>query len=136
MKTHFKRTFASGLFAILLAGTAGLAQAQSIPTERKGVNGKELAAIKLAPDFDMSKGRSLRMREVTIEPGGVLPMHSHANRPSVSYVLSGTVTEQLDGETTTRELVAGQPYETHGPRGHALMNRGSVPAVFLEVDLP
>lgn len=111
-------------------------QPQPLPTERVGVNGKELAALKLPTDFNVSKGRALRMREVTIAPGGILPMHSHADRPSVSYVLKGTLTEYLEGEAEGKQIVAGQSYATQGAGMHALQNKGDVPAVFLEVDLP
>ncbi|WP_416046778.1 cupin domain-containing protein [Cupriavidus basilensis] len=134
-----RRTLASLSLCMLggwMAAGPAAAQSQSLPTERVGVNGKELAAVKLTTDFSVSKGRTLRMREVTIAPGGILPMHSHADRPSVSYVLKGTLTEYLDGETEGKQIGAGQSYATQGARMHALQNKGDVPAVFLEVDLP
>jgi quercetin dioxygenase-like cupin family protein len=38
------------------------------------------------------EGRELRMRMVTIEPGGVFgPRHDHVDRPGTVYVLRGTV---------------------------------------------
>lgn len=135
MKSTFKflrEPVMCGLFAL---GTC-VAYAQALSTERVGVEGKELATVKLPTEFNVSKGRTLRMREVTIAPGGLLPMHSHADRPSVSYVLQGTLTEYAEGETEAKRITKGQSYATHGPKGHALQNNGDVPAVFLEVDLP
>jgi len=126
------RLWITGLTALICSG----AYAQVLPTERVGVAGKELTAIKLPTDFNVSKGRTLRMREVTIAPGGTLPMHSHSDRPSVSYVLKGTLTEHIEGSTESRQLVAGQAYASQGAKGHALQNPGDTAAVFLEVDLP
>lgn len=120
----------------LLSPSLPAAQAQPVSTQRVGVTGKELATVKLGTDFDIGKGRTLRMREVTIAPGGLLPMHSHADRPSVSYVLQGTLVEYVEGETTGKQIAAGQSYSTQGPKSHALENKAQVPAIFIEIDLP
>jgi len=120
----------------LLSFGLSVSQSQPASTQRVGVAGKELATVKLGADFSIGKGRKLRMREVTIAPGGLLPMHSHADRPSVSYVLQGSLIEYLEGDATGRQLNVGESYATHGAKGHALENKGQIPAVFLEVDLP
>lgn len=135
MKSTFKLLRETVIYGLFGFGACG-AYAQTLSTERVGVEGKELATVKLPTDFNASKGRTLRMREVTIAPGGLLPMHSHADRPSVSYVLQGTLTEYVEGETEVKLITKGQSYATHGLKGHALQNNGAVPAVFLEVDLP
>lgn len=44
---------------------------QSAP-EKKGVTVKQLAAIDLGPEIEGMAGRQLRMRLVTLEPGGVI----------------------------------------------------------------
>lgn len=122
----------------MVAGSAGLtevgASARPLPTERVGINGKELAAVELPVGFNMRDGRRLRMREVTIEPGGFLPMHSHAGRPAVAFVLQGVMTEYLEGEEQPVTVRAGESYGTF-MKPHALQNQGSVPVVFLEIDL-
>lgn len=121
-----------------VTGSTGLtdvgASARPLPTERVGINGKELAAVALPAGFDTRDGRRLRMREVTIEPGGFLPMHSHASRPAVAFVLEGVMTEYLEGEGRPVTVRAGQSYATF-MKPHALQNLGSVPVVFLEIDL-
>lgn len=106
----------------------------SAANERVGISGKVIAKVDLPKDFDLSQGRQLRMREVTIAPGGFLPMHSHADRPAVAYVLQGTMTELLEGEAEPVVVTAGQAYATHC-QPHALLNRGDMPVVFLEIDL-
>lgn len=113
----------------------GVVVAQGLPKEKTGVSNVETAAVPLAPDFAMTHGRTLRMRKVTILPGGALPMHPHVDRPSVSYVLSGALTEYVAGSDTPRTLDAGASNASF-THAHALLNRGATPAVFIEVDLP
>lgn len=114
--------------------TEGGAPARPLPTGRVGINGKELAVVDFPDGFNMRDGCRLRMREVTIEPGGFLPMHSHASRPAVAFVLQGVMTEYLEGQDQPVTVRAGQSYATF-MKPHALQNLGSVPVVFLEIDL-
>jgi len=61
--------------------------------ETKGVTVKLLATVDLGPEIEGMAGRQLRMRMVTIEPGGVFgPIHDHRDRPGTVYVLQGTIT--------------------------------------------
>ena len=54
--------------------------------ENKGVTVKQLAAIDLGPEIEGMAGRQLRMRMVTIEPGGVIgPVHNHIDRQGVNH---------------------------------------------------
>jgi quercetin dioxygenase-like cupin family protein len=39
------------------------------------------------------KDRELRFRKLTIEPGGIVPWHSHDDRPAVIYVQQGEIVE-------------------------------------------
>jgi quercetin dioxygenase-like cupin family protein len=52
-------------------------------------------------------GHELMMNLVTIEPGGIVPEHSHANEQA-GYVVRGTLILTIDGET--RHLKAGDCY--------------------------
>ncbi len=135
MKNHQLAATAAAL-ACALSFVSAPTAAQTADGQRVGVNGKVLESIPLANTLDGGAARSLRMRQVTIDPGGLLPLHSHADRPSVSYVLRGTVTETFEDTGESRRLSAGQSYETHGARRHALQNLEQEPAVFIEVDLP
>jgi quercetin dioxygenase-like cupin family protein len=115
-------------------GTGTAPPLATLPAERSGISGQVIAKVDLPGDFPLGSGRQLRMRQVTIAPGGFLPMHSHADRPAVAYVLQGAMTEYLEGQDEPISVVAGQAYSTHR-RPHALLNRGDVPVVFLEIDL-
>ncbi len=55
---------------------------EPLPPETKGVAVKLLATVDLGPEIEGMAGRQLRMRMVTIEPGGVFgPIHDHRDRP-------------------------------------------------------
>src|SRR5258708_2132774 len=44
----------------------------------------------------------LRMRRLTIPPGGVIPTHSHADRPSLVYFVKGETIEHSEDRKSTR----------------------------------
>ncbi|MFZ1202642.1 MAG: hypothetical protein WAO07_20940 [Desulfobacterales bacterium] len=67
---------------------------EQVAPETKGVTVKLLATVDLGPEIEGMAGRQLRMRMVTIEPGGVFgPIHGHKDRPGTVYILPGTITD-------------------------------------------
>src|SRR3954451_533133 len=67
----------------------------------RGVDVRLLGTVDLTAEIEGTEGRQLRMRIVTIEPGGVFgPAHGHAGRPGLVYVLEGTITDHRDGVET------------------------------------
>lgn len=102
--------------------------------ESRGVSVKELATVDLGPEIAGMAGRQLRMRLITIEPGGVFgPKHDHRDRPGTVYVLRGTITDHRDGVATDYGPGPGWPEDRNTL--HWLENRGAVPAVELSVDI-
>jgi quercetin dioxygenase-like cupin family protein len=102
--------------------------------ESKGVSVELLASVDLGAEIPGMEGRRLRMRMVTIEPGGVFgPLHDHAGRPGTVYVLEGTITDHRDGTTTEYGPGLGWPEDKNTL--HWLENRGTVPAVEISVDV-
>jgi quercetin dioxygenase-like cupin family protein len=62
--------------------------------ETKGVAEQVLATVDLADEIEGMAGRQLRMRMVTIEPGGTLsPIHNHQDRPGTVYIRPGSSAE-------------------------------------------
>jgi quercetin dioxygenase-like cupin family protein len=107
---------------------------EEIAHETKGVAVRVLATLNLAGEIEGMEGRQLRMRMVTIEPGGVFgPIHDHAGRPGVVYVLQGTITDHRDGVAT--EYGPGPGWPEDRSTNHWLENRGTVPAVEISVDI-
>jgi quercetin dioxygenase-like cupin family protein len=59
----------------------------------KGVTDTVLAAIDLEKEPANIKERQLRFRKLTIEPGGIVPWHSHGDRPAIIYIAEGEIIE-------------------------------------------
>src|SRR5215475_13200934 len=62
-------------------------------TEPKGVTDNVLASIDLSKEQVALQDHLFRMRRLVIAPGGVVPWHSHADRPALIYVIQGVITE-------------------------------------------
>jgi len=103
------------------------------PAESKGVSGKVIGTLPLAPEFDRIEGRQLRMRVVTLAPGGVFAVHSHKDRPSVEYVLKGSAKE-FQGEVS-KTYVEGDAVLADRNTTHWWRNDGTEPAIFVAVDV-
>jgi quercetin dioxygenase-like cupin family protein len=67
-----------------------LADAATAPI---GVTDTELSSIDLAKENVRLNHRRLRLRHMTIAPGGVVPFHSHEDRPALIMVNSGEIHE-------------------------------------------
>jgi quercetin dioxygenase-like cupin family protein len=101
---------------------------------QRGVTVELLGTVDLGPEIEGLAGRRLRMRKVTIEPGGVFgPVHDHRGRPGVVYVLEGTITDHRDGVETEYGPGLGWPEDRNTL--HWLENRGTVRAVEVSVDI-
>jgi quercetin dioxygenase-like cupin family protein len=99
------KTFTFGLAAALLtfstAAYAGGCPADQqkhnvrapVDTAAKGVTDTTLGAIDLANESISAKERQLRFRKLTIEPGGIVPWHSHDDRPALIFVQDGEIVE-------------------------------------------
>ena len=107
---------------------------EQVAPETKGVTVKLLSTVDLGPEIEGMAGRQLRMRMVTIEPGGVFgPIHDHKDRPGTVYVLQGTITDHRNGVATDYGPGVGWPEDRNTT--HWLENRGTVPAVEISVDI-
>ena len=119
------------LLGLALATGLGTATAQqAAPTESKGITVTVLATVDLGPDIP---GRQLRLRIVTVEPGGVFQVHSHKDRPGAAYVLSGTITEHRGD--VVKEYRAGESWAEDRNVTHWIENKGTSPAVIISPDI-
>lgn len=102
--------------------------------ETKGVTVQLLNAVDLGPEIEGMEGRQLRMRMVTIEPGGTIgPIHDHIDRPGTVFILQGTITDHRNGVATDYGPGVGWPEDRN--TYHWLENRGKIPAVEISVDI-
>jgi len=107
---------------------------EQVAHQTTGVTVASLAAVDLGPEIEGMAGRQLRMRLVTIEPGGVFgPVHDHTGRPGIVYILQGTITDHRDGVATDYGPGVGWPEDRNTT--HWLENRGAIPAIEISVDI-
>ena len=107
---------------------------EQMALETKGVTVELLATVDLGPEIEGMQGRQLRMRMVTIEPGGVFgPIHNHIDRPGTVYILQGTITDHRNGLSTDFGPGVGWPEDRNTT--HWLENRGTTQAVEISVDI-
>ncbi|WP_323677512.1 cupin domain-containing protein [Halorubellus sp. PRR65] len=81
----------------------------------------------------LAGGTEANVQHFRIDPGAVVPEHSHANE-QLGYLLSGALDFHVDGETVTIE--PGDSYVFHGDEPHGAENTGDEPAVGIEVFSP
>jgi hypothetical protein len=75
------------------ADKVGVDATKPVTTPAKGVTDTVLAAIDLAQEPVNIADRKLRLRKLIVQPGGVVPWHSHGDRPAIIYIIDGTITE-------------------------------------------
>ena len=66
---------------------------QAVNLAAVGVTDTTLGAIDLGKEMAKIKGRELRFRKMVIQPGGIVPWHSHDDRPALIYVAEGEIIE-------------------------------------------
>ncbi|AJA66625.1 cupin [Bradyrhizobium japonicum] len=66
---------------------------QMVDYKPVGVTDVTLGSINLEKQPANIKDRELRFRKLTIEPGGIVPWHSHDDRPALIYVQQGEIVE-------------------------------------------
>jgi quercetin dioxygenase-like cupin family protein len=119
------------VLGVFIGGIGGQVLAQMKgPTDMKGVSVTELGIIdeeSLKAQLGI-EGFILRMRAVTVETGGHIMEHSHATRPGLVKMVSGTWVEgRPDGETefNARE---NNTIPENKDTVHWIYNRGDVAA--------
>ncbi len=108
---------------------------QSVNHAAKGLTDTVLAAIDLEKEPANIKGRQLRFRKLTIEPGGIVPWHSHDDRPAIIYVAEGEIVEYASNCAVPIMHKAGEIRpETHGT-SHWWQNLGNKTVVLFVGDV-
>jgi quercetin dioxygenase-like cupin family protein len=124
------------LTVLTLAATSAIAGDPSTPPERpRGTMPPEtLQIIDLAREIPGMGGRTIRMRRLTLAPGGALPLHGHADRPEIVYVLEGRVRDHRPGSPAA-DYGAGESMKAEAGLEHWIENIGDGPLVGLSIDI-
>lgn len=94
-----------------------------------------LSNVRLEGWRDMG-GFILRMRRLTLEPGGFVPTHRHDDRPAIVYIVSGTVTEHNSFCKVPVVYHGGDVSTEFGPGyEHWWENTGTEPVIFISTDV-
>ena len=108
---------------------------QMVTHAAKGVTDVVRASTDLANEPVALKGRVFRLRELNIEPGGIVPWHSHNERPAMIYIVTGEVVEYASSCAVPIVHKAGDVAPEKNGTSHWWQNNGSVPSKLISVDL-
>lgn len=150
-KTYAPFRSRAGLAALALTGAVllpGIAEAGQCPAGKqvadavkpvnyaaKGVTDTVLSAIDLAKEPAAIGDRKLRLRRLVIQPDGIVPWHSHGDRPAIIYIVQGEVTEHASNCAVPILHKAGDTTpETHAT-SHWWKNTGKGTAILLSADI-
>ncbi len=133
---YYRNVYAMTAAALGLALVfgVGVAVGQNAPTDSKGMKVSPPTTLDLGGQIEGVEGRQLRLRVVTLEPGGVVGIHSHNGRPAVAYVVQGTLTEHVEGGGM-HERREGESWVEGKAITHWAENKGSKPVVVVAVDV-
>ena len=149
-RSDWRRVALAGVVAGAMSLAATMANAGECPNDKKVADGQgqkpSTAAAKDVTDVvrastDLSKepaavnGRILRLRQLDIKPGGVVPWHSHDNRPAMIYIVSGEVLEYASNCAVPIVHRAGDVASEKAGTSHWWQNTGNAPVVLISVDL-
>ena len=101
----------------------------------KNVTDTVLSSIDLGGEKIAAKGYTFRLRKLVIQPGGIVPWHSHAERPALIYVVSGTILEYASHCTVAIVHKAGEVSKEPVGTSHWWKNTGNVPVVLISADI-
>jgi quercetin dioxygenase-like cupin family protein len=152
---HFNKESRLGRGVLLAAVVAGAsafalpAVAGECPADQKKPNAREAVDVEhvgvtdtTIAEIDVTKapisidGRNFRMRKLTVEPGGIVPWHSHADRPAIIYIIEGQIHEYASNCSAPIVHKAGDVVAETGDVSHWWKNLDDETVVLLSADLP
>ena len=132
------------LFTAIMATILGLASIQAnaadqpmikgAPTKHQGFKTVKKQLVDLDGQIPGMEGRQLRVRLLTIQPGGHIKVHKHTNRPAAFYVISGATTITY-GDGSTKRFPAGTTGYATVDTIHYHKNNENEPVVFVAADI-
>lgn len=148
-----RRTFGLGRYILVAAATAALSTAafagqcpaDKVVADGKGQQEPKLAAkgvadtvigrIALAKEAPKLANHNFRLRRLVIQPGGIVPWHSHKERPAIIYIVSGTIVEYRSTCAVPIVHHGGQVAEETHATSHWWKNTTKKPVVLLSSDI-
>ncbi len=130
---------AAGLSTPAFAGEcpAGHARQNALAgaaTAPANVTDTVIGSVDLGSEIGVA-GRDLRLRRLIIQPGGVVPMHSHQGRPALIVTVRGEVSEYRSTCAVPIVHKAGEISREAEGISHWWKNTGTVEAELLSADV-
>lgn len=131
--------------AFLIGGTPGSAQ-ESLMEPPSAHHGVGVARLGMVPEDSLERqiglsGHYLQLREITLEPGGVIARHDHANRPGLAWTMEGSWTEVrrghpgIDGGAREYPAGNGRAIVEDAATDHWFRNSGTEPVRVVVCDI-
>jgi quercetin dioxygenase-like cupin family protein len=117
------------------AGKMGVDVTKPSNLPAKDVTDKVLAAIDLSKEPAKLDNRLLRLRKLEILPGGVVPWHSHGDRPAIIYIIQGEVTEYASDCAVPIVHKTGDVARETASTSHWWKNMGKQTVILLSADI-
>ncbi len=106
-----------------------------VTTAAKDVTDKVVASIDLAKEKVNLKDHLFRLRRLEIQPGGIVPWHSHGERPALIYIVSGEITEYASNCAVPIVHKAGDVAPEISVTAHWWKNTGTQTVVLFSADI-
>lgn len=104
-------------------------------TQPKDVTDTELAFVKLDDQIQGLDNRRLRLRRLVVKPGGVVPWHSHTDRPALIMTVRGEIVEFRSSCAVGIVHHTGDVVEEVKGVSHYWKNLGDTDAILLAADI-
>lgn len=117
------------------AGKSGVDLRAPATNPASGVTDTVVGSIDVAKEPAHIDGRLLRMRKLVVQPGGVVPWHSHHDRPAIIVITKGTIVEYA---STCSEPIVHGPGDVStetGETAHWWRNETRSPVELYSADL-
>jgi quercetin dioxygenase-like cupin family protein len=126
--------FSAVLMSSLAAGVPIANSEDPTPKGNKGFTASKTTVVDLGSEIEGMAGRQLRMRMLTIKPGGYIGIHDHNDRPAVVYFMQGTdEVGQADG--STKIMHSGDTSSATNNTTHYHRNVGTDKVILIAVDI-
>ncbi len=116
------------------AGQSATNALTGAPTMPKGVTDTVIGSVDLGSEIAVPD-RQLRTRRLVVQPGGIVPLHSHVDRPALIYTVSGQITEYRSSCAVPILHKAGDIAQEANGISHYWINHGKTAAVLLSSDV-
>lgn len=106
-----------------------------VSTPAKDVTDTVLAKIDLSKEKVALNDHVFRLRRLEIKPGGVVPWHSHEDRPALIYIVQGQVVEYASNCAVPIVHKAGEVAPETSATAHWWKNIGKTTVILLSADI-